>query len=58
MERSQLNKHFLDYILDELMPWHHDANMRDFRLLEVNWYLHEFARGCVWFKVICRMMSY
>lgn len=27
MERSQLNKQLIDYILDDLMPWHRDANM-------------------------------
>ena len=35
-ERSQLNKDFLDYILDDMMPWHRDDGYRDFSLLEVN----------------------
>ena len=35
-ERSQLNRNFLDYILDEMMPWHKDPGLRDFSLLEVN----------------------
>ena len=34
-QRSQLNKAFLNYILDDLMPWHQDAGLRDFSLLEV-----------------------
>ena len=37
-QRSELNKNFLNYILDDLMPWHHETNMRDFSLLEVNRY--------------------
>ena len=32
---SQFNKNFLDYILDDLMPWHRDSGERDFTLLEV-----------------------
>lgn len=43
MERSQLDKQFLDYILDDLMPWHCDANMN---LLEVNQYV------CAYVKVV------
>ena len=39
MECSQLNN---DYILDELMPWYRDDNMRDFNLLEVIWYVHVY----------------
>ena len=35
-DRSQYNNDLLDYILDELMPWHSEPNMRDFSLLEVN----------------------
>ena len=35
-QRSQLNKAFLDYILDDLMPWHRDPQLRDFSLLEVS----------------------
>ena len=37
-QHSELNKHFLDYILDDLMPWHRDTPTRDFSLLEVNRY--------------------
>ena len=33
-ERPKLNNNFLDYILDNLMPWHKEK--RDFSLLEVN----------------------
>lgn len=46
MECSQLNKQFLDYILDDLMPWHRDANTNDFSLLEVNWYVHVHVCIC------------
>ena len=35
-QRSQFNTDFLDFILDELMPWHKDSGLRDFSLLEVN----------------------
>ena len=35
-ERSELNREFLDYILDDLMPWHNESGLRDFSLLEVN----------------------
>lgn len=35
-QRSVYNQDFLSYILDELMPWHSDPNLRDFSLLEVN----------------------
>ena len=34
-QRSQLNKAFLDYIVDDLMPWHRDQGLQDFSLLEV-----------------------
>lgn len=30
---------FLDYVLDDLMPWHRDQGLRDFSLLEVNRYV-------------------
>ena len=33
--RSQFNDNFIEYILDELMPWHADEGL-DFSLLEVN----------------------
>ena len=35
-QRSQYNMTFLNFILDDLMPWHQDKNLRDFSLLEVN----------------------
>ena len=38
-ERSTLNKRFLHYILDDLMPWHRS---HDFSLLEVNRYIHDY----------------
>ena len=38
-QRSQYNKKFLDYILDDLMPWHREPELRDFSLLEVNRYI-------------------
>ena len=40
----------LDYILDDLTPWHCDANMNDFSLLEVNRYVRVYVsvvRGCM-----------
>ena len=36
--RSQYNQQFLDYILDDLMPYHKDEGLNDFSLLEVNRY--------------------
>lgn len=38
-ERSKYNGDLLNYILDELMPWHADQGMEDFSLLEVNQYV-------------------
>ncbi len=38
-QRSQYNTEFLDYVLDDLMPWHKEAGLRDFSLLEVNRYV-------------------
>ena len=38
-QRNQFNKDLLNFILDDLMPWHKDENMRDFSLLEVNKYV-------------------
>jgi len=37
--RSQYNQQFLDYILDDLMPYHKDEGLNDFSLLEVNRYV-------------------
>ena len=36
--RSKFNYQFLNYILDELMPWHRQSY--DFSLLEVNRYIY------------------
>ena len=38
-ERSKLNDNLLDYILDDLMPWHKEK--RDFSLLEVNRWVYQ-----------------
>ena len=38
-ERSTYNQQLLDYILDELMPWHSDKEMKDYSLLEVTQYV-------------------
>ena len=35
-QRSQYNTDLLNYILDELMPWHRQPELRDLSLLEVN----------------------
>ena len=35
-QRSKYNADFLSYLLDDLMPWHQQAELRDFSLLEVN----------------------
>jgi len=35
-QRSEYNTNFLNYLLDDLMPWHQQAGLRDFSLLEVN----------------------
>ena len=34
--RSQFKCNLLEYILDELMPWHADEGLSDYSLLEVN----------------------
>ena len=34
--RSQFNSNFLEYILDELIPWYSDDGLSDFSLLKVN----------------------
>ena len=39
VQRSQFNNDFLNYILDELMPWHKQEGFGDFSLLEVNRYI-------------------
>lgn len=38
-QHSSFNKEFLNYILDDLMPWHKDERLQDFSLLEVNRYI-------------------
>ena len=38
-ERRLYNSEFMDFILDELMPWHRSPGMRDFSLLEVTRYI-------------------
>ena len=35
-QRSKFNTNLLNYILDDLMPWHGEDGLRDFSLLEVN----------------------
>ena len=35
-QRSEFNAGLLNYILDDLMPWHKEDGLRDFSLLEVN----------------------
>ena len=37
LQRCWFNDKFLNYILDDLMPWH--RTIYDFSLLEVNWYV-------------------
>ena len=36
-QRSTYNNELLEYLLDDLMPWHREG-LRDFSLLEVNKY--------------------
>ena len=38
-QRYKFNKEFLNYIFDDLMPWHRDEGLQDFRMLEVNRYV-------------------
>lgn len=35
-QRQKFNHDLLDFILDGLMPWHRDTEMRDLSLMEVN----------------------
>ena len=37
-ERSLYNQELLNYILDDMMPWHSKEGMNDYSLLEVNQY--------------------
>ena len=37
-QRSAYNNELLEYLLDDLMPWHREEGLRDFSLLEVNRY--------------------
>jgi len=39
-QHSQFNNDFLNYILDDLMPWHRQEELKDFSLLEVNRYFN------------------
>ena len=45
LQRSKYNYQFLNLILDELMPWHHESY--DFGLLEVNRYFQTIYRSCI-----------
>lgn len=38
-QRSKFNVDLLNFILDDLMPWHKVDGLRDFSLLEVNRYV-------------------
>ena len=38
LQRCRFNYHFLNLVLDELMPW--DTEFYDFSLLELNRYIH------------------
>ena len=35
-QRQQFDKDLIDFLLDDLMPWHRKPGMRDFSSLEVN----------------------
>ena len=43
LERSRFNYQMLNYLLDELMPWHKDCY--DFSTLEVNRYIYTCSLG-------------
>ena len=61
-QRSQLNRAFLDYILDDLMPWRRDPGLRDFSLLEVTRYVLHIRQHqlcyCVVHFILNRDMSH
>ena len=44
--RQIFNKELLDFILDDLMPWHRTAGMRNFSLMEVNRYRVQYRIYC------------
>ena len=44
--RQIFNKELLDFILDDLMPWHRTAGMRNFSLMEVNRYRVQYTIYC------------
>ena len=45
-QRRKFNMELLNYILDNLMPWHNDDGLRDFSLLEVHRYA--LSSQCGW----------
>ena len=49
-QRYKFNKEFLNYILDDLMPWHRDEGLQDFSLLEVNRYVALKTFSCRWYS--------
>ena len=56
-QRSQYNAEFLNYVLDDLMPWHKDAGLRDFSLLEVNRYVIAVVFPCMHCNSKCLFLS-
>lgn len=39
--RKQYNQDLLEFILDELMPWHRYPELNDYSLLEINRYVYD-----------------
>ena len=55
-KRRQFNQELLDFILDDLMPWHRTAG-KDFSLLEVNRYrriIHVYMDVIALYSTFCR----
>ena len=55
LTRCQLNYDFLNYILDDLMPWH--CNTYDLSLLEVNRYIQE-GESDILHRLYCILFCY
>ena len=49
-QRYKFNKEFLNYIFDDLMLWHRDKGLQDFRMLEVNRYVALKNFSCRWYS--------
>ena len=45
-QREKYGSDMLEFILDDLMPWHTNEELNDYSLLEVNRYRHAHMHTC------------